>query len=192
MREDPYLLTRNHDVSVEVGYWSDLRTVTPMIEHLGRHFGDVRTRTTYPVPYSGGTTSIDWNFVTAAVLTFTAAGGVDFVRQILGELAKDTYRDLRREILRAWKRRWTHRRIKRGVVIQIGSHRFVFDQKISEAEFQRQLRAAQVIMDRSPEPLLLPDDPDDESRPWLWHKGRWRTTGVRLSQAVGEEPRVID
>jgi hypothetical protein len=157
MREDPYLFTRNHDVSVEVGYWSDLRTVTPIVKQLGRHFGEVRTRTNYPAPYSGGTTSIDWDFVSAAVLTFTVAGGVEFMRQILGELAKDTYRGLRREMLRAWKRSWTLRRIKRGVVIRIGNHRFVFDQKISEAEFQRQLRAAQVIVDRSPDTFLLPE-----------------------------------
>ncbi len=192
MKDDPHLWTRDHNLSAELVYSVEHRAIPPVLDELGKHFGEVRTRTVYPTPHSGSTTTPDWDFIATLVITFTAAGGVEFARHLLGQLAGDAYSGLRRAVMRSWRRRWALRRVKRGVIIRIGSHRFVFDQTISDHEFKRRLRSAQKIVDRSPTAMLEPDDPEDEWRPWLWHKGKWRTAGVRLAQAVGEEPRALD
>ena len=189
---DRYLWTRDHSITAEVIFHVENRAIPPAMDELGKHFGDVRTRRLYPAPETGSTTAPDWNFVASVILTLTAAGGVEFLRRIIGHLADDAYEGLRRELLRTRRRQWTLRRVKRRVVLRIGHHHFVFDQSITDAEFRRQLSAAQALVDRSPDWLLQTDDLNDEWRPWLWVNGRWRTAGVRVAQAVGEELRTLD
>lgn len=191
---DPYLLKRIHGVTAQVELWdTDHRRAVPLVEELGKRFGDVRTKQVFPHPYSGSTTGPDWDFVLTATLWITAVGGAEFLRRIIGSLADDTYKGLRRKLLTIGRRRLESRRIQHAVVIRIGSHRFAFDQSISDAQFQRQLRAAQALVERSPAELLEPEDPRDEWKPWLWDESerRWRTSAVRMAEAVGEEPRVL-
>lgn len=188
--DDRYLRDRNHDVAVEVMSWAEFGRVAPLMDELGKHFGDIRTRRIFPRPMTGATTTPDWDFVASVIITVTALGGIEYVRNFIGLLAQDNYRALRAKLLKHRARRRTLRRVKRGVVIRIGQHRFVFDQSIKDAEFRRQLEAAQRVMDASLTAFLKEDDPNDDWIPWLWDKSRerWRTSGVRLASAVGEEP----
>jgi hypothetical protein len=191
---DRNLLTRDHALAVEVllGTASD-RVVVPITNELRKHFGEVRTRQLYPQPYTGSTTGPDWDFLTTVVVTITAVTSLESLRRVVGLIAEDAYEGVRRKLLRAGRGWFERRRIRRAVIIRVGSHRFAFDQSISDEDFQRQLRAAQAIVERSPDELLQPDDPDDEWTPWLWDEesGKWRTSRVRLAQSVGDEPRIL-
>lgn len=190
---DSHFFTRDHALAAEVIYTGRHRDVTPVVERLGDRFGQVATRQYYPRPYAGSTSGPGWDFVETVTLVITAAGGAEFTRRIIGSLADDVYRALRRSLLRFGRRRLEWRRIKRAVIIRVGSHRFAFDQSISDRQFRHQLKAAQALVERGPVHLLEPEDPDDEWTPWLWDDSerKWRTSAVRLAQAVGEEPRRV-
>lgn len=60
MKDDPHLWTRDHNLSAEVVYSVEHRAIPPVLDELGKHFGEVRTRTVYPTPQSGSTTTLDW------------------------------------------------------------------------------------------------------------------------------------
>lgn len=187
--KDPNFWTRNHNVEVEVMSWGSFQDVVPVADELTAHFGDVRSRVVFPRPETGATSGPDWEFIIQLAVTVTAVGGAEFARKVIGSIADDAYSSLRGRLLAYRTRSSDMATLKNGLVIWIGTHGFAFDQSIDDAEFRRQLRAAQLLVDHSPVELLARSS-DVDWQPWLWDAKRqqWRTSSARLARAVGEEP----
>jgi len=118
------------------------------------------------------------DMVLGIAILYAGIGGVEFVRKFAGMLAEDTYRAIRDRLRRlrdtadqrAPERVWT-------LTIRIGSHPFHFKGSMTDEQFKHRLRAAQAILDRSPDRLIEGHDTPHEMEPgWYWHDDHWEAT----------------
>lgn len=149
--------------------------LTPLLEDLNERFVSVTaTRYNYRPTMAG---ELDMVLLLAIGYAAGVTGG-EFLKKFAGLLAEDAYKAIRNQLRRlrdkadqvADERVWT-------LTVQIGSHPFHFQGPMDDGEFTRRLRAAQAILDRSPERLITTVQQPHEMEPgWYWRDDHWEAT----------------